>query len=296
MTNTTKTKKHGLHRHMRPIVPDDYKVNIVPTVQPARYFRRKGVPDRVLAVLLLIPCLPITAVLILLVKLTSRGPAIYSQCRLGRDGRKFNIYKLRTMIHNAEARTGPIWTQAQDARVTRLGRLLRKFHLDELPQLFNVLKGEMSLVGPRPERPEFVEVLTRQIPEYSNRMVVRPGVTGLAQLNLPPDSDLTSVRRKLVLDLEYIEKAGLFLDFRLTLCTALRVLKLPVLRVLGLHRMVVLPALPSGNGNHAGSANSVTPKSIVQHAVAHPAAGSPAGHNGKRLHGNAEPQLPRKPK
>ena len=150
------------------------------------------------------------------------------------------------MVHNAEARTGPVWTQAQDSRITRLGRVMRKFHLDEFPQLFNVLKGEMSLVGPRPERPEFVEVLVKQIPDYSNRVVVCPGITGLAQLNLPPDSDLKSVRCKLVLDLEYVERASLFLDICLLFCTLLRIFKLPALRVLGLQRKVVLPTIPSG--------------------------------------------------
>ena len=130
----------------------------------------------------------------LLVRLTSRGPGIYKQARVGKDGRKFMMYKIRTMRQDAEAASGPMWTQAHDPRVTFLGRVLRKLHLDELPQLFNVLKGEMSLVGPRPERPEFVRVLAEAIPGYRNRLAVRPGVTGLAQVNLPPDTDIASVR------------------------------------------------------------------------------------------------------
>jgi hypothetical protein len=201
------------------------------------------------------------------------------------------------MVHNAEERTGPIWTQAQDARITGLGRVLRKFHLDEFPQLFNVLKGEMSLVGPRPERPEFVEVLVKQIPDYSNRVVVRPGITGLAQLNLPPDSDLKSVRRKLALDLEYVERASLFLDIRLLFCTLLRIFKLPALRVLGLRRNVVLPPIPSGNGDNAADKNIVTPASITHQAVLHPTPSAQAGKNGERSsHSSSESHVPGKPK
>ena len=137
------------------------------------------------------------------------------------------MYKIRSMRHDAEAASGPKWTQASDPRVTGLGKLLRKLHLDELPQLFNVLKGEMAIAGPRPERPEFVRVLGEAIPGYRNRLAVLPGITGLAQVNLPPDSDLASVERKLVLDCEYIERAGLWLDLRLTLWTFLRIFKMP---------------------------------------------------------------------
>ena len=109
----------------------------------------------------------------------------------------------------------------------RFGRLLRRFHLDELPQIINVLKGEMSFVGPRPESPEFVHVLAQSIPDYLKRLAALPGITGLAQLNLPPDTDLESVRRKLVLDLEYIDTAGPLLDARLFLATSLRLVKFP---------------------------------------------------------------------
>jgi hypothetical protein len=216
---------------------------------------------------------------------------------VGKNGRKFFIYKIRTMIHNAEVRTGPVWTKAQDSRVTSLGRVLRKFHLDEFPQLFNVLRGEMSIVGPRPERPEFVEVLSGQIPDYSNRVVVYPGITGLAQLNLPPDSDLNSVRCKLVLDLEYVERAGLFLDICLLICTLLRIFKLPALRVLGLQRKVVLPPIHSGNGDNAADKNILTPASITHQTVLHPTPSAQAGKNGNRSsHSSSESHLPSKPK
>ena len=183
------------------------------------------------------------------------------------------IYKIRTMRHKAEAGCGAVWTRPGDPRITRVGRVLRKFHLDELPQLFNVLRGEMSLIGPRPERPEFVHVLAEAVPGYLDRLTVRPGVTGLAQLYLPPDSDLTSVRRKLVLDCEYIREGGPWLDARLFLCTLLRLFKVPHRWLLPLRRvrhaaMLSAPdgAVPSG-GNGNGDA-SATPVSILIQAVA----------------------------
>src|SRR6185436_18198088 len=124
-----------------------------------------------------------------------------------------------------ETKSGPVWSApGSDPRVTRLGYWLRKLHLDELPQLFNVLRGEMSLIGPRPERPEFVKVLAESIPGYMDRLRVAPGITGLAQINLPPDTDLNSVRRKLVLDLEYIETASFLLDLRMFVCTLFRLI------------------------------------------------------------------------
>jgi len=222
------------------------------------YFRWKGMIDRLLAAILLVPGLPAIVLLILLVRLTSRGPGIFRQSRVGKGNRLFTLYKIRTMRIDAEADTGPTWSQPHDDRVTRVGRLLRRFHLDELPQLINVLKGNMSLVGPRPERPEFIRVLAEMIPGYCDRLAVRPGITGLAQLNLPPDSDVSSVRRKLFLDLEYVRQAGLVLDLRILLCTFARFLKLPVLKILGLCRTVPRfhaeeagqpGKVASGNGN-----------------------------------------------
>jgi lipopolysaccharide/colanic/teichoic acid biosynthesis glycosyltransferase len=210
----------------------------------APYYRWKAVLDRTLAALMLIPGLPLLGVLVVLVRGTSRGPAIFKQPRMGKDGRVFTMYKLRSMRQDAERGTGPVWSGAGDPRVTRLGRWLRKLHLDELPQILNVLKGEMSLIGPRPERPEFVSVLADQIPGYRDRLAVLPGVTGLAQINLPPDQTLDDVRRKLVLDREYIEHAGLWLDLRMLACTLLRMLGTPGLvatRITRLERKVDLP-------------------------------------------------------
>ena len=198
-----------------------------PPLVRSRYFAWKGLLDRLAAALLLIPGVPMIGMLVVLVRLTSRGPGVYCQVRVGRGGRVFTMYKLRSMRVDAESRSGPTWAApGKDPRVTWLGYWLRKLHLDELPQLFNVLRGEMSLIGPRPERPEFVDVLGRYIPEYHDRHTVAPGITGLAQINLAPDTDLDSVRRKVALDLEYIRTASLTLDCRMFLCTLLRMLGL----------------------------------------------------------------------
>jgi lipopolysaccharide/colanic/teichoic acid biosynthesis glycosyltransferase len=163
----------------------------------------------------------------MLVRLTSKGPAFYTQTRVGQGGRLFTILKLRTMRHNCEALSGPRWSLPGDPRITPVGWLLRKTHLDELPQLLNVLRGEMSLIGPRPERPEFVPQLEKELPAYRQRLNVRPGVTGLAQVLLPPDSDIESVRRKLTHDLFYIRELTPWLDLRLLLCTGLYALAIP---------------------------------------------------------------------
>jgi lipopolysaccharide/colanic/teichoic acid biosynthesis glycosyltransferase len=170
---------------------------------------------------------PLAALAMLVVKLTSRGPAIYSQTRIGLDGREFTIYKIRTMIHDCESLTGPRWCVPGDSRVTPIGRILRKLHIDELPQLVNVFRGDMSLVGPRPERPEFVEMLSREIDAYPERHCVLPGITGLAQLHLPPDVDVADVERKLVYDLDYTRRIGLWLDLRIIVATGLKLLAVP---------------------------------------------------------------------
>jgi lipopolysaccharide/colanic/teichoic acid biosynthesis glycosyltransferase len=200
----------------------------------------------VVAVLCLgILALPILLVTALLVKLTSRGPAFYSQTRVGRDGLPFTIYKVRTMIHNCESLTGPRWSIPGDPRITRVGQALRLTHLDELPQLWNVFRGDMSLIGPRPERPEFVRELERAIPGYRDRQLVRPGVTGLAQVQLEADTGLDSVRRKLAYDLYYIDRLGPWMDLRVLGATVLHVLGLPF----GLIRKLF--AIPTGEAIEA---------------------------------------------
>ncbi len=184
------------------------------------YERCKPVLDFMAALAMLLLAAPLMAVIAVLVKLTSHGPVFYSQTRLGKRGRPFRIWKFRTMTHDCESVSGPRWAAAADPRVTRVGHLLRRTHLDELPQLWNVLRGDMSLVGPRPERPEFVPRLAAAVPGYRDRLRVKPGVTGLAQVRLPADVDLESVRRKLAYDRYYIRCRGAGLDLQILLCTA----------------------------------------------------------------------------
>ncbi len=195
---------------------------------PARWYQAaKRAGDFLAALLLLLLTGPLVLLAVLLIKATSRGPAVYSQTRLGRNGRPFTIYKLRSMYHKCESLTGAAWSVPGDPRVTPVGRFLRKTHLDELPQLWNVLRGDMSLVGPRPERPEFVPHLEQALKHYRQRLRVRPGVTGLAQVQLPPDTDLESVRVKLAYDLYYIGNCGFWLDLRVGFATALKMVGTP---------------------------------------------------------------------
>jgi len=197
--------------------------------------------SRLLAIVLLVGTVPVIALAICLVRLTSPGAGIYRQVRLGAGGKRVVLYKIRTMVAEAEAGCGPVWTQANDPRVTRAGRLLRALGCDELPQLFNVAKGEMAFVGPRPERPEIAAGLARAIPGYYARLAVRPGITGLAQINLSADAHVDDVRKKLQLDLEYVNDASRALDFRIALATAPRLLAVRaswVARLLGVWRAV----------------------------------------------------------
>ncbi|MGE5611975.1 MAG: sugar transferase [Bacillota bacterium] len=201
--------------------PSDQEVADPISITPNRswYLGGKLVLDWIVTMLLAVMLAPLILLLAALVKLTSPGPAFYRQVRLGQNKRPFSIYKLRTMTQNCEATTGPVWSNANDPRVTRIGRFLRDTHLDELPQLWNVLRGEMSLIGPRPERPELVARLERLIPHYADRLQLRPGLTGLAQVQLPADSDVSDVRRKLSHDLYYLRELSLGLDLRILICT-----------------------------------------------------------------------------
>jgi lipopolysaccharide/colanic/teichoic acid biosynthesis glycosyltransferase len=178
----------------------------------------------ILACVLLAISSPLLLVLGALVRLTSPGPALYIQTRLGRSGRVYRIYKLRTMWHNAEARCGPVWASSDDVRVTRLGRFLRDTHLDELPQLWNVLRGEMALIGPRPERPELAARIAIELPTFYHRLRMRPGITGLAQMLLPADDpqdvEYRCVRRKLAHDLLYLRDVGPILDLKIAASTS----------------------------------------------------------------------------
>ena len=185
-----------------------------------RYEPVKYVLDTILAVILLVVLSPVILLTLVLVRLTSRGAAVYSQQRLGRHGKTFTILKIRSMYLESEL-DGPKWCLPGDTRVTPIGRFLRWSHLDELPQLINVIRGEMSLIGPRPERPEIVAQIERSLPHYRQRLTIRPGLTGLAQVLQPPDTDLGSVRRKLNYDLYYVDRMSLWLDLRISIGTAL---------------------------------------------------------------------------
>lgn len=207
-----------------------------------RYEKLKARLDGPIALALLIVTGPIILAAILLVRLTSRGPALFSQTRLGLEGRTFSIYKIRTMYHDCERLTGPVWSLPGDSRVIPVGRFLRWSHIDELPQLLNIVKGEMSLIGPRPERPEIAAELELELPHYRQRLAVRPGLTGLAQLLQPPDTDVDSVRRKLVYDRWYVERMGPRLDGCILVGTVLLLLGVPSEKIRSVPRLFEVDA------------------------------------------------------
>jgi len=171
------------------------------------------------AILLLILFAPVMLIVAIVVKLTSPGPVFHRQSRVGLNGSTFILYKFRSMYINAEAGTGPVWAQKDDPRITRSGKWMRRFRLDEFPQLFNVLRNEMALVGPRPERPEFVQSLTEKIPYYSYRHCVKPGITGWAQINYKYGDTLDDAIMKLEFDLYYIKNLAVWLDLYIVLHT-----------------------------------------------------------------------------
>ena len=173
------------------------------------YKRLASVVISIIGLLLTLPLLPFV---VLVIKLSSRGQVLYSQSRVGRDGVVFCCYKFRTMRSDAEADTGPTWAKDDDPRITRVGKFLRKTRMDEIPQLWNVLRGDMSLVGPRPERPEFVDGLNQEIPYYHLRHSVRPGITGWAQILYKYGSTVEDAKEKLRYDLYYIKNASVGLD------------------------------------------------------------------------------------
>lgn len=190
-----------------------------------RYELAKLIFDRVFAIFLLALLSPVVLFALVLVRLTSRGSTIYTQRRVGQFGQHFTIYKIRSMYIDSEI-NGPRWSLPGDKRVTPIGRFLRWSHIDELPQLINVVRGEMSLIGPRPERPELIEQLEHALPHYHYRHKIRPGITGLAQVIQAPDTDLESVRRKLNYDVYYVDRMSFSLNARIWLATALLLFQL----------------------------------------------------------------------
>jgi exopolysaccharide biosynthesis polyprenyl glycosylphosphotransferase len=195
------------------------------TVRPPRLspgqILTKRVFDLMASVALLLLSSPIVLIASILVRLTSKGPIIFKQDRVGKDGEEFTLYKLRTMVNDAEEQTGPVLAQESDPRITKLGCILRATRIDELPQLFNVLVGNMSMIGPRPEREFFVNKFRETVQNYDLRFAVKPGITGLAQV---AGGYSTTVVRKLRFDLLYIYDYSLMLDFRILLRTVLVVL------------------------------------------------------------------------
>ncbi len=175
--------------------------------------------DIAVSLTLLLVGLPLLLLIAAAIKLDSPGPVLYTQPRVGRGRRQFTLFKYRSMVAHAEAQTGPVWAERNDPRITRVGRLLRSLHLDEWPQFLNVLKGDMSLVGPRPERPAFVEQFRHSIPLYERRLNVKPGITGWAQVKHKYDESLTDVMDKLRYDLFYLENMSLALDLKIIIST-----------------------------------------------------------------------------
>jgi sugar transferase (PEP-CTERM system associated) len=178
----------------------------------------KRVMDLAASAVLVTITAPVVLVTAILIRLTSPGPVLYRQERVGQHGRLFMLYKFRSMRTDAEA-DGPKWAMENDPRVTPVGRVIRKLRIDELPQIFNVLKGDMSFVGPRPERLVFVEDLARQLPYYAERHTVRPGITGWAQVNYPYGASFEDAKQKAQYDLYYIKNFSVFLDILILIKT-----------------------------------------------------------------------------
>ena len=179
----------------------------------------KRIIDVIVGFMVIVLLFPFLLIIAVAIKLNSKGKVFYIQERAGFRGRVFKLYKFRSMVANAEQYSGPVWAGKNDARITNVGRILRKLRLDELPQMYNVLKGDMSMVGPRPERSFFVEQLKKKIPYYPLRLKVKPGVTGWAQIKHNYDSSLDDVRKKLKYDLYYIENMSLNMDFKIIIAT-----------------------------------------------------------------------------
>jgi exopolysaccharide biosynthesis polyprenyl glycosylphosphotransferase len=198
-------------------------IEVMPDIMSPAGKLTKRIIDIVLSVFSLILLSPVFLVVSILIKIESKGPLLYKQIRVGRKGKEFVMYKYRSMIMNSEE-YGPEWAGESDPRITGVGRLIRKLYIDEFPQMINVLKNEMSLIGPRPERPFFVEQLKKEIPYYYKRLTVKPGITGWAQIKHKYDSSLEDVKTKIQYDFYYIENMSLKLDFKIMINTVIVIL------------------------------------------------------------------------
>lgn len=199
-------------------------VDILPQLMPEWEKKLKRIFDIIVSMLILLITSPVLIITAIAIKIDSAGEVFFKQERCGINGKVFNIYKFRSMRKDAEKHTGPIWSQKDDPRITNVGRFIRKVRIDEIPQMINVLKGEMSIIGPRPERPYFVEKLSEEIPYYKRRLKVRPGVTGWAQVKHKYDETVDDVKIKLRYDLFYIENMSLRMDFKILFRTVFVVL------------------------------------------------------------------------
>lgn len=188
-------------------------IDIMPKLMPDWEKKMKRLMDIIISFLFLIFASPIILITAIAIKLESKGPVFYKQERSGLNGKVFKIIKFRSMVQDAEKSSGPVWSTKNDPRITKVGRFIRKVRIDEIPQMINVLRGDMSMVGPRPERPYFVEKLSQEIPLYKRRLKVRPGITGWAQVKHKYDETIEDVKMKLRYDLFYIENMSLKTDF-----------------------------------------------------------------------------------
>jgi exopolysaccharide biosynthesis polyprenyl glycosylphosphotransferase len=194
-------------------------IDILPQFMPEWERTVKRIMDIVISAFILIVFLPVWVLLALAIRLESRGPVLYRQTRVGKDCKEFEMYKFRSMADDAESISGPRWAEKKDPRITRVGRLIRPTRIDEIPQFWNVLKGEMSLVGPRPERPHFIDQFKTMIPFYIRRQKIRPGITGWGQIKVGYAADIEAVKEKLQYDLFYLENMSLRMDLKILLNT-----------------------------------------------------------------------------
>jgi exopolysaccharide biosynthesis polyprenyl glycosylphosphotransferase len=199
-------------------------IDIMPQLMQEWEKKLKRILDILISFLILVVSLPVVIVSAIAIKIDSKGPVFFIQKRCGMNGDVFKMIKFRSMFADAEKRTGPVWSAKDDPRITPVGKIIRKLRIDEIPQFVNVLKGDMSVVGPRPERPFFVEKLSEEIPYYKRRLKVRPGITGWAQVKHKYDETIEDVKIKLRYDLFYIENMSLRMDFKIIFRTIFVVL------------------------------------------------------------------------
>lgn len=199
-------------------------IDVMPELMPEWEKKIKRFSDIVLSIIILTISIPIIIITAIAIKLDSPGPILFLQERMGKNGKIFKMIKFRSMKNDAEKYSGPVWSKKNDPRVTKVGAFIRKMRIDEIPQFINVLKGDMSIVGPRPERPYFVEKLSKEIPYYKRRLKVRPGITGWAQVKHKYDESIEDVKAKLRYDLFYIENMSLRMDLKILFRTIFVVL------------------------------------------------------------------------